>query len=1140
MTMNRLTLRHILSLTLATVIALAGGVSLAQDVELFGGANPAATTLPNVLIVVDNTSNWNATLTNGQSAWDPELVALSNTVQALAASGAGNRLRVGLMMFTGSGANGGYVRYSIRQMTSNNAAQLSQLATTLRAILFSPGNSESSNNPTYAQTMNEAYLYFFGKTPRAGFGDSRRDCGSDNTNSNVPNPQPGYDLRSLGNYGYTSCGSGNPNKKNEFEGPTNNVGVSYVAPPDVSALCQRNFIVFISNGPTANNDSGPGLALLQAAVAAEGAAPTYAQVIPVTPSGESGSSWADEWARFLNEVKNVTTYTINVKTTTGQSANHDALMSSMGTNGGGDNCNATDPASIQECLTGAFNNILAKDSVFASVTLPVSVNPQLQNLDQVYMGMFRPDAQGNPRWFGNLKQYRLALDINKNPYLADSVGNPGNAAVDTTDGTIKATAISYWTTPSTYWSYSPRGGTPPSVSDSPDGPLVEKGGAAERLRTVYAASGTTSNVANRKVFTCVGCSSKTALAGGTDTSTGATSFSSANSASLASALRVSAAEAPGLIKWVRGENTDPPLEKTDGLAVEARPSIHGDVLHSSPTVLTVTDTELYIFYGANDGMIHAIKGGRVANVGGNEIWSFLPEEFLPRMNRLRQNSPVTWSFDTISTSIVLTSGSATASVGSTAIANLTLGMFLEGTSQIPHYTYITGIDTASNQVTLSRPAFGAFSGSARFVPEAKPMFADGALTLYKDPTDNKTYLFAAMRRGGRFLYAFDVTDPVNPLFLWRRGCDHAGITTNNGYGCDPGYDDGAGHALGQTWSAPRVARVGTLATNQTVLIFGAGYDPTVEDPDPALTSGRTMGQGVFVVDAHTGDFVARIRPTNMDFAVPSDITLIDFDGNGLVDRLYFGDTGGQVWRVDTNSNANPAMWSTQRIASLGLGADSGFSAAADGRKFLFPPDVVETAPGTGIYAILLSSGDRENPLNGAAGRNAAPVVVNRIYMLKDGAPRGTTVIAETDLDDRTTNKTLVDKLGWFIRLTNSGEKGTGSIVTLAGTSYIGTNYPVAPDPNVCSNTVGNARFYTVDFLTSAGRGSGSSPTDIALGRHGGDLVGGGMPPSPVGTITLTPPNTFVQAVLMGPTVLPVGPAKVGDRFRNYWYKLFGK
>ncbi len=116
------------------------------------------------------------------------------------------------------------------------------------------------------------------------------------------------------------------------------------------------------------------------------------------------------------------------------------------------------------------------------------------------MAMFRPDPEGNPRWFGNLKQFKLAIDINKNPFIADSLGNQ---AIDATTGQVFPTAISYWTTGSTYWSYSPRG-NPLSASDSPDGPLVEKGGAAERLRTVYAAAGAT--VAARKVFTCLGCS----------------------------------------------------------------------------------------------------------------------------------------------------------------------------------------------------------------------------------------------------------------------------------------------------------------------------------------------------------------------------------------------------------------------------------------------------------------------------------------------------------------------------------------------------------------------------------------------------------------------------------------------------------
>ena len=30
------------------------------------------------------------------------------------------------------------------------------------------------------------------------------------------------------------------------------------------------------------------------------------------------------------------------------------------------------------------------------------------------------------------------------------------------------------------------------------------------------------------------------------------------------------------------------------------------------------------------------------------------------------------------------------------------------------------------------------------------------------------YLYFAVRRGGRFLYALDVTDPATPKFLWRK------------------------------------------------------------------------------------------------------------------------------------------------------------------------------------------------------------------------------------------------------------------------------------------------------------------------------------------------------------------------------------
>ena len=73
----------------------------------------------------------------------------------------------------------------------------------------------------------------------------------------------------------------------------------------------------------------------------------------------------------------------------------------------------TAPATPTPCVKGLheiFNEIQAVNSVFASASLPVSVNARGTYLNQVYMGMFRPDGDGKPRWRGNLKQYQFGLD----------------------------------------------------------------------------------------------------------------------------------------------------------------------------------------------------------------------------------------------------------------------------------------------------------------------------------------------------------------------------------------------------------------------------------------------------------------------------------------------------------------------------------------------------------------------------------------------------------------------------------------------------------------------------------------------------------------------------------------------------------
>jgi len=384
-------------------------------------------------------------------------------------------------------------------------------------------------------------------------------------------------------------------------------------------------------------------------------------------------------------------------------------------------------------------------------------------LNQVYMGQFRPDANAGPRWPGNLKQYKIALDVTGKPILADRFGQ---GVEDTVNGFIKSDKTSFWTTNSAYWAFDPLG-NPKSASDAPDGNIVEKGGAAQRLRQDFAAS-----QATRKLYTCNGsCAAGVALS--------ANLFADSNAGITAGLLTPSgyatltATERTDLINWVRGaDNKD--NEDGNGVSTDIRARIHGDLLHSRPAVVNYNrstpsdDRDIMVYYGTNGGIFHAVKGGQ-NDVDGGEKWGMVFPEFLSKLKRLRDNGP--------------------------------------------------DISTA----------------------DPKPYFADGAVSVYQlDVNDDgklvaangdKVYLYVGMRRGGRFAYALDVSDPDTPKHLWK--IDNSGDLRN--------------------WARPgstlRPARIRAVA-NDPVVIFGAGYDPQNEDALPATANNK--GRGIFVVNGRTG------------------------------------------------------------------------------------------------------------------------------------------------------------------------------------------------------------------------------------------------------------------------------------------------
>jgi len=569
----------------------------AEDIDLFVGADPGNPAKPNVLILLDNTGNWSAPFQN-------EIEALVTTFNALPE----NKFRVGLMMFTETGSgnsnlDGAYVRAAIRTMTPENKALYAALINS-----FHSGN-DRSNSGKLGKAMAEAYYYFAGKPPYTGNNKNKTDY-----SGNIYNPNPaalGASLQASRNI-WALPGNALPSKG----------GSPYSNPVSAGDACAKNFIIYISNGAAqdSNSDSVEARNLLAGA----GGNTT---TIPISPSGSMGNM-GDEWARFMKSAnEEITTYTIDVnKVTTGQGPGWTALLQSMANVSNGKYFDvASQNDEITKALNAIFSEIQSVNSVFASVSLPISVNTQGTYLNQVYVGMFRPEENAGPRWPGNLKQYKLGFEAGTLKLLdADD-----KAAINANTGFIAECARSFWTPTAIddYWP-SPLGECLlPNAkrSNSPDGDVVEKGAQAYMLRSITPAS------RNLKTCSTAACS---------NLSNFETGFSD-------SRISSNTTERNTFINWLRGLNNTDPAELGKS-PTAMRPSVHGDVVHSRPVAINYgTDAapQVVVFYGGNDGILRAINGNREDDMDiggkppGSELWGFVAPEFFNRISRLYTDSP---------------------------------------------------------------------------------------------------------------------------------------------------------------------------------------------------------------------------------------------------------------------------------------------------------------------------------------------------------------------------------------------------------------------------------------------------------------------------------------------------------------------
>ncbi|WP_025651730.1 MULTISPECIES: PilC/PilY family type IV pilus protein [unclassified Psychrobacter] len=260
---------------------------------------------------------------------------------------------------------------------------------------------------------------------------------------------------------------------------------------------------------------------------------------------------------------------------------------------------------------------------------------------------------------------------------------------------------------------------------------------------------------------------------------------------------------------------------------------------------------------------------------------------------------------------------------------------------------------------------------------------------------DKVYVYGGLRQGGKGVYGLDVSSLSSPEMLF---------SINNS---TDGYQ-----ALGKVWSEPVSGKikVGTGKNSiKDVIIFGGGYDECYEDPTFRLDAtdnefedcnkSMTDGNAVYIADAKTGDVIwsisgrtsgasgKHIQVPEMKHSVVSKITTLDRDDDGMIDHLYFGDLGGQLFRVDLR-NGQAISGSaginnfTRRIVKVLDGNSGTLVEKGLQRRFYGQPSVSFYKDQSVLFALVnIASGDRSNPISRL--RNDIPSQSDRLFGVID-------------------------------------------------------------------------------------------------------------------------------------------------------------
>ena len=406
---------------------------------------------------------------------------------------------------------------------------------------------------------------------------------------------------------------------------------------------------------------------------------------------------------------------------------------------------------------------------------------------------------------------------------------------------------------------------------------------------------------------------------------------------------------------------------------------------------------------------------------------------------------------------------------------------------VERFAYVPGIINFGNLADISRGDY------------EHRWFVDGPIAISSkamSPDGTKNILIGTLGRGGRGLYALNVTTPTaftTADVKWERR------STNS-----TAADDNMGMVLG----APILAKVRTAGVM----------------PNPTLTSVVVLGNGI-----NSGSDKAALLVLNMDDGsvireIPTESTtsnglfaptgIYAADGKTLV-YAYAGDLQGNVWKFDL-TNSNPASWTSKKIfhAEKTTGTPQpitgGIASAVDARtnqRWVFF--------GTGSYLT-------------AADGNDTGTEKQSMYGVMDDVGTGSAytrsnLTARTVTTDASGNERYFQNLasitnkGWYVDLPGVGERivqnaqldgsylvtasmmpSGNSCADAAGSGFINA---ITPFPGM---TAGNKSYFDLD-------GDGNTDDTGTSGKPTGSYKTSGMPTLPL----LMPGTLFYQTSAAG-------------------------